>query len=140
MQVLLDLGARGMWGHVQGLINRGCDVLSHIPPGPSLLHLACGSAPPAMCDLLLALGADVNLVDGQGRSPLIIACQAARHREDAGDVVGLLLQLDDPAQLAHRAQGKTAEQWARDVGAGPVADLVAAEVGGGGWGCLWRQR
>ena len=70
----LDLGCITMEGHEHDpeacLRNRHTNETERCFHGWSLLHLACHSDSALMVELLLQFGADVNMRDYHGRTPL----------------------------------------------------------------------
>ena len=76
---------------------------------------------------------DVGALTERGQSPLAILVQAVGSGVDGVDVDDAVararLLLAGPAtDLGLRYEGKTARKWAEEGHAGPLADLLAAEV------------
>ena len=62
---------------VRFLLNQGADPNPLYPGGNSSLHYAASlSGPTDILELLLIHGADVDILNSEGSSPLMFACQA----------------------------------------------------------------
>jgi ankyrin repeat protein len=70
VECLLDLGIDVGARFVEG------DGYYDVAPESTALHVAAWRARPAVVRLLIARGADVNAIDGKGRTPLMLAVRA----------------------------------------------------------------
>ncbi|QOJ78899.1 ankyrin repeat domain-containing protein [Infirmifilum lucidum] len=77
---LLEAAARGDYGKVKELLDRGADVNTRDKYGWTPLHYAADGGHLEVARLLLDRGADVNTRDNDGRTPLDLA-RAMGHKE-----------------------------------------------------------
>jgi ankyrin repeat protein len=74
---------------VELLVSKGADLNAQRPDGFTALHLATSLGEEGFVRALLRYGADVNIRDGDGRSPLIVATHMDVR---ATDIVSVLLE------------------------------------------------
>ncbi|KAK8451583.1 hypothetical protein SEVIR_6G234000v4 [Setaria viridis] len=89
--------------------------------GLSLLHLACRVADVGMVELLLQYGANVNMTDSRGRTPLHHCILKGRHQH-----AKLLLSRGADSQAMDQ-DGRTASQYAIDCGTTDEDILILLE-------------
>lgn len=102
-QLLIERGAEldifsavllGMAQEAEALLNQGIDVnLKNDKNGESLLHVAVGFGRLDVAEMLIARGADLNAVNRQDETPLILATQA-------GDIKIVKLLINSGADLS----------------------------------------
>lgn len=96
-------------------------VAARTPHGETPLHLAAAGREPALVELLVARGADVNAADGLGRRPLHVAA-VSYHKH----VFDALLAHGADVHAADGAGDQPLHAAARRFRAGAVAALLAA--------------
>ncbi|MGU9982572.1 ankyrin repeat domain-containing protein [Phreatobacter sp. HK31-P] len=84
-----------------------CDVQHRTNGGQTPLHIAAMAFMPGIVALLIAKGADPNVLDDRGRTPLMIAAKAGDDRA----VEQLLKRGADPNLVTHQMRW-TALMWA----------------------------
>ena len=75
---------------IEELIDKGFPVDTPISPiGLTALHLACAKDNPEAVKILIGKSANVNAVDGSGRTPVHMAASESR---ESSDILAMLLE------------------------------------------------
>lgn len=105
------------------MLAKGADPDEAGPAGERALHACARLGRARLARLLIEAGADVNALDAQGRSPLMIALQCSP------DAATPALLIDSGARLDLRdRQGRAAADFALARGEQQVAAAIAAAI------------
>lgn len=123
VQPLHVASANGAMGQIEALLSAGASIDARSRWGGTPLMFAAQCGEVAACERLIAAGADLRCVDGEGRAALTFGIQSSAHPDKIRTLIELLFH-PSIANAKERGTGLTALHYAYAYGLSDATDQL----------------